>query len=148
MISWLDIVSLPLRRVHDQWVAVRGNRIMPDIGDYAGFAGRMPQGVSACIAVPAREPVPKFVFVGDVMRRYLPGCRSGIAVDEVPSVVTRISVSVPVHRVIKSSQPDSRRGQLAVGNRVVPFEGLMLPFGDGSNRVRLIHGIYELAARA
>ena len=93
MISWLDIVSLPLRRVHDQWVAVRGNRIMPDIGDYAGFAGRMPQGVSACIAVPAREPVPKFVFVGDVMRRYLPGCRSGIAVDEVPSVVTRISVS-------------------------------------------------------
>ena len=58
-----------------------------------------------------------------------------------PVLVIRSSVSAPFYRVIRSRQPECRRGRHPHGRGMGDYEELVLPFDDGRMNVRLVHAL-------
>lgn len=146
MINWIDILSPKLRQLHQDWIHYRGNHMMPGVGDYNAFASidsvTEAGAASTAVLLPA-EGGPVFKHVGGQLYDVLPDCKSGMRFTDLKSPMVRTAVTAPYHRIVTSRQPEIRRNRGS--GDAADFELLLLPFSDNKLRVRIIHGVYDLA---
>lgn len=143
--NWIDIVSPRLRAHHQSWMELRGADIMPHLRTYNGFYPLVPDALSASMAKPADKPSPLFRQIGEKVTFVFPGCAAGIEFSSIMPGATRVAVTVPFLRVIRSRQPDCRRASYRAGLQSGEFEQLLLPFGNNRMQVCLIHSIFHLS---
>lgn len=145
-IGWIDIASPDLRAVHQEWIRLRGSRILPTLDDFENFArsaGAMAaRDRSASVLVPSND-TPVFRQIGSAVARLVGGCTPGDRISAMRSMVDRVNIAQPFQKVVSTRQPICRRQQPnAKGENA--HELLMLPFSDGGFKVRLIHAVYDL----
>jgi hypothetical protein len=143
MISWLDIVSPTLRSYFDKWQEIRRNGLMPEMREFETFARAVPSAYAAAILVPPNESAMTFMSVADGVSWILPGCKHGMKINDIQPPSLRITVSVPVFRVVRSHQPDCIRSHGLTNIGTQPYEALILPFGNRSHSVRVVQTIYD-----
>lgn len=145
-IAWIDIASPTLRSVHQEWIRLRGSRILPTLNDYESFsrsaAAAATRDRTASLMVPPND-TPVFRRIEPAVARLVGGCGPGDRITAMSSMVDRVNVAQPFQKVVSMRQPICRRQQPnARGENA--HEVLMLPFGDGGLKVRLIHAVYDL----
>jgi hypothetical protein len=146
MIKWIDVVSPPLRALHQEWIRLRGAQLMPKVTEYNDFAelepARAASALSTFVLFPADGSGPVFRHVGAQVPEPLGRCAAGTRLSALTSPLERASV-LPFQRVCTSRQPHAQRGQAGPGAWAKDHEMLLLPFSDGRLRVCLVHAVFD-----
>lgn len=145
-VKWIDIVSPRLREVHRIWCDLRGAHLLPHLRNYNMLLPAVRDRDSLCAVFPARESAPAFRSVGVHVTAWFPELHAGLRFSDIRSVMVRTAVTVPFHSVCSERQPDCRRGLIGSGSARLPYEELLLPFGDDRLRVCLVHAVFDVAA--
>jgi hypothetical protein len=146
-IAWIDIASPELRIVHQEWIRIRGSKMMPTMADHQNFLVTAPVHAgrerSAALTIADHGAVPVFRVIGPAVAHLQGGCLAGDRITDMASMVDRVNVALPFTKIVSTRQPACRRQQ-PTARDAQGHEVLMLPFGDAGMRVRLIHAVYDL----
>jgi hypothetical protein len=145
-IGWVDIVSPRLRALHQEWIRWRGSKMMPGLPDYKGFliteAATLTAPFTASVAVPSDADSSLIRHVAPPVAGLMGGCQTGQRLLDLTSMVDRVRVAQPFRRIVAGRQPECRRQP--PGRSDQGHEALLLPFGDGGLKVRLIHAAFDI----
>jgi hypothetical protein len=144
MIKWIDIVSARLKAYHQRWVQERGASMIPHVRKYNSVLPILPTNESAVVMKVSGQDSPIFRQVGIRLGPILQGCEGGMKFIDITPSARRTSVTLPFIRVMRSHQPDCRRGSFRRGSSTREYEQLLLPFCNDHMQVCLVHAVFDL----
>ena len=148
MVTWIDIVSIRLRTVHQQWAGFRENRKTPHMDCYDYFAKLPIIDLSSNCSVVllassdrARWPV---VHAGSVIRKMLPNVQPGKNFEAGQLPYARIGLANWPFATARIAEPNCERGHLGYGDEQWDFEVLILPFINDQQKEGLVHTVFDI----